>query len=104
MKSAEEIETHIRARIESMLKYPLAYTDTPLGLESMVVGMIDVLGFVLGHELEPRATLNDWFSFAADNVGYVGARTVSAVMKDNNTLGNGWEGLTKLLRSFYQAT
>lgn len=100
MKSAEDIDKFINFRIDRILRYPLAHTDTPLGIESMILGLIQTRRFIRGYEDDDRHVIDKWVMYATGELGYIGARPVANVMRDGNLLGDGWEKLTEMLRGF----
>jgi hypothetical protein len=82
------------------LNNPSSYADTPFGIESMVLQLIDVRRFFVIPPLPRRNTTEDWLKFASTIIHHTCVKPVAKVMLEHDELGKDWSNLIGLLRMF----
>ena len=103
MRTAEQKDGRLDYTIDSILRHPLAYADTPIGIESMVLGLLELRRYARGNGVEPtdqQRMMSLWVKYARETIGYTGAFSPAGFMKNGNKIGDDWSGLTTLLRGF----
>ncbi len=103
MKSAKEITDRVKMIIDSMLKRPLMYGDSPVSYEGMMLTMLETYTFAMDKQGSDERITDLWRKFVNKANGYSGAKPVSAWLKDRNELDDKWTQLTTLFNSFFEA-
>lgn len=99
MKTQNEIEDYLHIRIESILKRPRMYVDSPLGIETMALQLMDVCNFILGLDLD---IMKNWREFSSSSIGKpLGALPTSTYLIKEGKLDEYWTQLTTMLEKFY---
>ena len=99
MKTSEDILNHIASDMNSMIKRPQMWADTPIGLETQYLGMLELVLFI--RDIHVDRIIADWCKFAHRKIGFKGPEPVATYLKKNNMLNNSWGELTELLSAFY---
>lgn len=98
MRTSLEIRDYVEHKMTGMIKYPRAWSDTAMGLETQYMNMLGLVLFI--NETHTDRIITDWCRFAHHEIGYSGAHPVSVWLEKNGKLDDDWKELTRLLSKF----